>query len=337
MQLGLTGNRTSMRAGRRLIASIGVLVVVGAFLLAMGAIDDRGGGTQERGDKMLVAATIPPLAMIAEEVVGEDAVVETILPAGSSPHTFEPRPGDIARVQDAEIVFEVGESFDDHAWARDLFDADVMRSKALETLDLERTRRVDDSGHGHSNGEEDAGFEGDDPFDPHVWLSPENAGKLGGEFARVAGQVEPDLAAAFEDRAKAFSESVLVQKADLNARLEPFGEQRLVTLHDSWGSFAFAFGMEIVGALELTPGRVPSPSELADLETSARERDATLVVSEPQLSSDSIESFACDIGTPLIEMDPLGGTDETATYAELMEYNVRQIEVSAASLQNPCD
>ena len=77
----------------------------------------------------LLLATIPPLGYILEEVAGDSATVEVLLPAGASPHAFEPRPSDARRAQQAVALVYVSDELD--GWAARL---DCSRRIAL--LDL---------------------------------------------------------------------------------------------------------------------------------------------------------------------------------------------------------
>src|ERR1039457_3487430 len=60
-------------------------------------------------------ATIFPIADMVRQI-GKDAVeVATLLPAGASPHTFEPAPNQVRTVARAAIFVEIGAGLD--SWA----------------------------------------------------------------------------------------------------------------------------------------------------------------------------------------------------------------------------
>ena len=59
-----------------------------------------------------VVATTADLAALAA-AVGENLVeVETVVPPGSDPEAFEPRPGDLDKVRHADILVRVGLGYD---------------------------------------------------------------------------------------------------------------------------------------------------------------------------------------------------------------------------------
>ena len=84
------------------LLALGFLVTVVALLFVA---TNRQPSDEELSELPLIAATTFPLYDIARNVAGETARVELVLPVGASPHTFEPRPSDLKRLQGANIVY----------------------------------------------------------------------------------------------------------------------------------------------------------------------------------------------------------------------------------------
>lgn len=81
--------------------------------------------------KVGVVASILPVAYVAQELGGERVKVDVLVPPGASPHTFEPVPSDMVKLQRARLFLEVGAGLD--AWSDKLRAAG---SGELETLTL---------------------------------------------------------------------------------------------------------------------------------------------------------------------------------------------------------
>ncbi len=102
------------------------------------------------------------LADIAQNVAGDRLVVETLMPRGLDPHSFEPTPRDVARISDSDILFANGAGFEE--WLDDILEnlpADqiiVEASAGLQSRTIEEGHSEDD-GHDHE-------------MDPHFWLDP---------------------------------------------------------------------------------------------------------------------------------------------------------------------
>src|SRR3954469_14475466 len=61
----------------------------------------------------LVVATTPDLKSIAEAVAGGAVRVESLVPPGTDPEAFEPRPSHLGLVRGAALVLRVGLGVDD--------------------------------------------------------------------------------------------------------------------------------------------------------------------------------------------------------------------------------
>ena len=92
-----------MRMDIRLIMNRLVMAIGLTTLLTLMAC----GGTSVSKKRQIVVS-IPPLAGIVEEIVGEDFEVITLLPSGSSPESYSPTTRQIASISTAEHLFYTG-------------------------------------------------------------------------------------------------------------------------------------------------------------------------------------------------------------------------------------
>ncbi|MEV0222870.1 anchored repeat ABC transporter, substrate-binding protein [Streptomyces sp. NPDC050704] len=89
-----------MRAPRRTTAAL----LAAATLLA----GCSGVGAGESGDKLAVSTTTGIIADLVRQVGGDRVEVTSIVPHHGDPHSYEPSPGDAAKVARADIVFSNG-------------------------------------------------------------------------------------------------------------------------------------------------------------------------------------------------------------------------------------
>jgi len=66
-------------------------------------------------ERLTVVTTLFPLYEFAREVGGEAVDVSLLIPAGAEPHTWEPKPSDIAKIHDADVFIYMGEEME--PWA----------------------------------------------------------------------------------------------------------------------------------------------------------------------------------------------------------------------------
>ena len=100
-----------------------------------------------------VVASILPVGYVAQELGGERVKVDVLVPPGASPHTFEPVPSDMVKLQRARLFLRVGAGLD--GWSDKLrggvsHDIETVTLSAVPGLKpLEGGHDHHDHGHGH--------------------------------------------------------------------------------------------------------------------------------------------------------------------------------------------
>lgn len=244
-----------------------------------------------------VVATVVPVGMIVEAVGGERVAVRTLVPPGASPHVFEPRPADLARLAEAQLFAWVGPDFD--GWARDLAHAapDVPQHALL--------------GEG---------------ADPHLWLDPIAVrDAIAPSLARALAAADPAGADVYRAGLADFQERLGALDADIRAMLSDVPDRRYVAFHNAWRAFADRYGLEELGVVEEFAGAQPGPRALARLVERARAAGIGAILVEPQLPERAAAVLAAEFGGRLVRVDPLGDPSDPARadYEALMRDNAR--------------
>src|ERR687898_2660648 len=127
-----------------------------------------GCSSDENGDGPTVAVTTGIWADVTEEIAGEDARVEQIIPDGTSPHDFQLSARDRAEIEDSVLLVYNGADLEAGIPIGDL-DATAFTM----TDHAGQLRRFREAGaHDEAPEDEQAEEDGDDGggFDPHVWM-----------------------------------------------------------------------------------------------------------------------------------------------------------------------
>lgn len=270
------------------------------------------------GERPAVAATIPPVADLVRRVAGPGIEVATLLPAGASPHTFEPAPSSVRAVARSRVLFVVGAGLD--AWAGRLAAAGPP---GMVTVDLSEGV---DLVTGLADDHRDGGGDADGGANPHYWLDPVVAADLAGRIEAALAAAFPREAGGLRSRAAALEGELRDLDAEIRASVARLPGRRLVTFHDSWPYLARRYGLEVAGVIELAPGREPGPRHLAGIVERIRSLKVGAVFAEPQLPSRPAEVIAREAGVRLVLLDPLGGVPGREGYLDLMRYNLRRLE-----------
>lgn len=271
--------------------------------------------------KPRVAATIFPIYDIARNVAGTDADVTLILPPGGEPHSYEPSPSTVREVTASAAVYAIGHGVD--SWIDPVL---VSTGTPKVTVDRGITLRV--SQEAISLGAEMPGDAegGTDSEDPHYWLAVPNAMLIADTIAGDLSARFPSHAAAFRANLAAYRARLIALDAELRDTLKD--GRKIVTFHDAWYYFADAYGLEILGTFEPSPGREPTPRALAALRDTVRRGGIKTVFAEPLFSDAAIDAFAKDEGLDIAFIDDIGGTEGRDSYEALMRSNAEIISKS---------
>ena len=184
-----------------------VAIAVIAIAAAAGFYIFRGPVEKEKG--IVIVASLFPQYDFARNIAGDRAKVVMLLPPGMDSHTFDPRPGDIKEIYDADVFVYTGKYME--PWA-DRIIAAVPAGSPLTVLDASIGIKMEEAGGEHDeDGEEDGGHgieahEGS--FDPHIWLDMKNA-------AVMVDNITEALCGADAANADFYRKNALKYKAEL--------------------------------------------------------------------------------------------------------------------------
>ena len=274
------------------------------------------------GGPLAVVATSTDLKALLEEVGGERVRVEALAPPGQDPHTVEVTPGRLAALQGAALVVRVG--LDHEPWlaaalrtlrGRRAPPADLDCSKGIALLQTETARvRPERGEHVHGFG------------NTHYWLDPENARPITAAMVAALGQLAPEDRAGFESRRAEFLKRLEAGLTRWRAALAPYRGAKVVIVHESWPYFASRFGLQIVAAVEPTPGVPPSPASLASLIRQMKQAQVRVLIAEPYASASLVDQVAARSGARIARLAPSVGADlEARDYIGLFDLNVKRL------------
>lgn len=276
---------------------------------------------------LVVAVTIAPQEYFLKKVAGRRVEPLVLVPAGSDPHVFEPKPRLMKELAKAALWFTVGLEMEE-AWTERFKAANpamrvVATDAGLAKLPMAAHHHAEErepghaqaekSGPGHEQGEEhESGHEqGEEPehhhglLDPHTWLSPALAKRQASAMARALADLDPAGAAEYAANAAAFAAECDALARDLATLLADLPSRTFMVFHPSWGYFARDFDLTQL-PIEVE-GKEPSPRELARLVDEAREHGIRAIFVAPQFSRRTAGVMAREIGASLVEADPLAG------------------------------
>ena len=149
----------------KLIVRIAITAVCAfAVLMSLTACNRVDKSAANGQHKILVITTLFPLYDMARNIGGDKAEVSLLLPPGVEPHSFEPKPDDVVRIDKADVFIYTGKFME--PWAEDIIKG--VTNKNVLVIDASQgTRMIPAVFH---DADEPAGA-----LDPHIWLDFDNA------------------------------------------------------------------------------------------------------------------------------------------------------------------
>jgi len=323
-------SRAADRRGGALLLVL-LLALLAALLLA--ACGSSAPSSTAAGP-IRVVATTTVLGDLVRGAGGDRVVVESLVPAGAEPHTFAPRPSDLRKIADADLIVMNGLGLDD--WLRPL----AAEAKRPDAALVELGVGLDGVSYivgGHA-GEGGAAGGGSAPVgtpapgeevNPHLWLNVAYAEKYVDRIADALVAARP----VEEDAIRASAAAYRTTLADLDASIRqrigalPQDHRRVVSFHDAFPYYAAAYGLEIVGVVVPVPGQEPSASEVAKLVDAIREAGVTAIFAEAQFSPKVADQIAAETGATVVATlynDSLGDPPADS-YVGIMRWDTDQV------------
>ena len=280
-----------------------------ALLTALLLLGSSGCGKQpEKTGKIVVAASINPLADFVRNVGGDRVEVVTIVTGASNPHTFEITPEIVLRASRARLLVLNGIGLE--FWAQKLIDT-IGRSKLLVVETGAGITILEDHDHGHGN--------------PHVWLSPSLAMRQVEAIRDALIAIDPDHDSDYRINCQNYLDSLRALDAEITLQIASWQKRSFICFHPSWNYFASNYKLDQAAVIEKRSGFEPTPTEMAEIIETAKSLNVSAIFAEKQFPTKSSETIARECGARVITLDPLGSDGPDFSYIKLMRYNVAQM------------
>ncbi len=253
--------------------------------------------------------SILPLRGLVEEIVGDDFLVEVLVPPGASPETFEPTPKQFVGLNRAQLIFNVG-----------LIDFETTLLSKVE--DPRKVVNLSDGieliagtcSHGGHRHEHAHGV------DPHVWTSPKALQRMAANAYEAIRQAYPD-STKYETNYNRLAEKLRETDRRVAERIARSGADRFIVYHPALTYYARDYGLRQI-AIE-ADGKEPSAKQLAQLIREARAAGVKSIFYQREFPASTVEVIASDIGARAVEIDPLR-EDAIANILEITELIAEQ-------------
>ena len=287
-----------------------------------------------------VVTSIKPLHSLASYLMDGVGKPDLIVDGYNSPHGFSMKPSHAKMLQNADLIFWVGEDLESFlekplsSIAKKAEKIELMEIKGLNVLKFRERNIFDEHDHddhdghakkkkddhddhddhdGHAKKKKDDHDDHDDhdghghgEYDPHIWLDPINAKVILKEMTEHL--IENDNKNASTYKKNLDNALKDVDKLTMDVMTELNQSVSSIVFHDAYQYFEERFNVNILGAFTVNTDVMPGAEQLAEIREIIEHDKVSCVFSEPQFNPDIIKAVAKDMNIKTGVIDPLGAT-----------------------------
>ena len=295
-----------------------------------------------------VVASIKPIHSLASYLMDGVSKPGLIVDGYASPHGFAMKPSHAKMLQEADLIFWVGEDLESFlekplkSIAKKAEKIELMEIKGLNKLKF-RERNIfdghDDHGHDdehkeddhddHAKKDDDHGHDDDHKEDGHDDEHKEDGhddheGHAHGEYdphiwldpsnAKVIlKEMAEHLIEKDQKNASIYKSNLKKALKDLdkltkNVKSDLNKDFKSIVFHDAYQYFEKRFDVNIMGAFTVNTDVMPGAEQLSEIREIIEHDKVSCVFSEPQFNPDIINAVAKDMNISTGVLDPLGAT-----------------------------
>ena len=276
-----------------------------------------------------VVTSIKPIHSLASYIMDGVGSPGLIVDGYNSPHSFQLKPSHAKMLEQADIIFWIGEDLENFlekplaTIAKKAEKIELLEIKGIKKLKF-RERNIFEEHEGHDDHGEDAKKEehddhshdakkeehddheghGHGEYDPHIWLDPINAKVILNEITEHLIENDSKNASTYKSNlAKAIAE---IDKLIIDVITETNTDLSYVVFHDAYQYYENRFNVNILGAMTVNPDVMPGAEQIHEIHEVIEHDNVSCILSEPQFNPDIIKSIAKDTNVKTGVLDPLG-------------------------------
>ena len=289
--------------------------------------------------KIKVVTSIKPIHSLASYLMDGVGKPDLIVDGFNSPHGFSMKPSHAKMLQNADLIFWIGEDLESflekplNSIAKKAEKIELIEIKGLNVLKFRERNIFDEHDHDDHAKKEDDHDDHDDhakkeddhddhakkeddhddheghghgEYDPHVWLDPINAKVILKEMTEHLIENDSKNAPTYKSNLdKALKD---IDKLTMDVMTELNESTSSIVFHDAYQYFEKRFNVKILGAFTVNTDVMPGAEQLSEIREIIEHDKVKCIFSEPQFNPDIIKVVAKDMNIKTGVVDPLGAT-----------------------------
>lgn len=238
-------------------------------------------------EEKVISVSIDPQKYFLEQIVGNKFTVNTAIPSGSNPETYDPSPSQMVNIGRSQIYFKVGNLGFENTWLNNI----SANNPSLKIIDCSTGIKVIADDHGHPNG------------DPHIWSSTKTALTVSTTMYNAMIEADPKNKDFYLDRFKNLERTIQQTDSIVKHYLSEAPSKSFIIYHPALSYFAEQYGLKQY-SIEVE-GKAPTPQQIAQLVKKAKLENIKVIFVQEEYDIKNAEPIAKETGAKLVTINPL--------------------------------
>lgn len=275
---------------------------------------------QEKECHLNIGASLHPYYSWAKNIVGNTANVTSIIPSGSDPHSYQPIPSDMRKLENLDVIIINGIGHDEFIKPMlKAIDNDklvvINTSKGLPLIPVFNKHYA---------------FEKENKvaYNSHTYIAITGAIQQIQKIARKLGKLCPDQASFFMKNARAYAIKLrkMLQSALIQIDTLDLNKLRIATVHDGYSYLFQELGIEVSAVVQPRHGVKPSARQLEDTIKRIKRAKVNVLFGELDYEKKYVDIIYNETGCRLYALSHISNGQYTKDFFEqAMQRNINAI------------
>lgn len=297
-----------------------IIIVSAVIILSIFAISKR--ERKSKTGKITVITTLFPLYDFAVNIGGDKVDVSMLLPPGVEPHSFEPKPSDIAKINQSDIFVYTGRFME--PWALGIIKG-ISNKKNIIVDSSAGIKLIPAVFH-----DED---EPEGAPDPHIWLDFDNAKIMVDNITLALCEKDKRNADFYKAKSEKYKSALSKLDEQYKTALSSCKSKEIIYGgHYAFGYLAHRYNLKYLAAQGLSPDAEPMAQDLMRLVTQIKKDNIQYIFYEELTSPKIAQTLASETNTKMLMLNAAHNVARTdlenrQSFISIMEKNLENLKI----------
>jgi len=241
---------------------------------------------QKKGLNRTLTVTIEPLRYFTEAIAGNRFRVQTMVPKGGNPETYEPTVQQMMQLSHSDLYIKVGSIGFEQTWMKKL------EANAPHTIIVDSSEGIipQESAHGI--------------VDPHTWLSCQNALLMAQNIYKALVRIDKEDSLYFKTNLEQLTAQIRATNTRICESLTKDKCRSFLIYHPVLTYYAREYRLQQLYIED--EGREPSAAQLGKIIATAKSQGVRVLFVQREFANRNATIVARSIGAEIVDFNPLG-------------------------------